>query len=110
MSGRRRRQALVVAVVATLSATAAPAGSHFKNPGATKCRPMALGGGAKASQIRKKGISCQNARLMTQAVNNQARHPFGFNCKIRIHHGRRFRAHSDYRCKKGASVVTWIEK
>ena len=107
MSGQRRHLIPVVAAVAALVATAAPAGAHYKNPGAKNCgyivfTPQTDDG---ASAIRAKRVSCRKARRIVRAINRGNERPFRFRCKSRGHDAGL--AHADIRCKRGKRVVTY---
>src|SRR4051794_9458847 len=99
-----------VAVAALMMAAATPASAHYTNPGSKYCgfilfTPNSDDG---ASGIEAKRVSCKTARRMVKAVDRGNARPFGFTCKSRAHDDARFIAHSDWRCKRGKRVVTWI--
>jgi hypothetical protein len=100
----------VVAAVASLLATAAPAGAHYDNPGSKYCGYVVFeqNTDSGASGIESKGVSCSKAKRMARAVNRGNNRPFGFSCRSRAHDAANFIAHSDVRCKSGRRVVTWI--
>ena len=98
----------LVAAVALLSlSVAAPAGAHYKNPGAKNCgyivfTPQTDDG---ASSIRAKNVSCKKARRIVRVINRGNDRPFNFRCTSRGHDAGL--AHADVRCKRGSRVVTY---
>ena len=100
----------LIAAVALLVLSAAPAGAHYKNPGSKDCGFMVFerDTDSGASGIEAKGTSCKKARRMARAVQKGKRRPFGYSCKGRSHESAKFIAHKDWRCKRGRNVVTWI--
>ena len=98
------------AAVAIPLAVAAPAGAHYTNPGAKYCGFIVFTPNSDdgASGIEAKRVSCRTARRIVKAVDRGNARPFGFSCKARQHDDPLFIAHSDFRCKRGNRVVTWI--
>jgi hypothetical protein len=100
----------LAAAAAILLPVAAPASAHYTNPGSKYCGFIVFTPNSDdaASGIEAKRVSCKSARKIVKAINRGNARPLGFSCKSRTHDDPMFIAHSDWRCKKGKSVVTWI--
>jgi hypothetical protein len=100
----------VAAAAALLLTAAAPAGAHYTNPGSKYCGFIVFTPNTDdgASGIEGKRVACKTARRMVKAVDRGNTKPFGFTCRSRVHDDPMFIAHSDWRCKRGNRVVTWI--
>jgi len=100
----------VAAAVVTLLAAAAPAGAHYENPGSDYCGYIVFTPNSDdgALGIEGRNVSCRTARRIVKSADRGNKRPLGFSCKARVHDDPLFIAHSDWRCKRGNRVVTWI--